>query len=284
MSISHLPMERCLFAELTVPSKRGRMGKQELLYEFEAFSPIPIEQLHVVFTHHEGCVIGCACSRDELVKYQNSAEMLVPAGLPEWLGTNGDSAAICSRLNLLTGNFQPESQRIMARRTSIMACIVLLGAAFLFLSASLRRAEALADSSAEIGLRIDAMYKSVLPPPQEGVLQPSSIRFQTLLNELSTTRTRDGSEQHSPLIPRLASVIASWDSESKARVRSLTIAETELRVVAGLENNQRALAIVEHLRHSVDWSIQSHSVTPRRDQVDLNVLLKPAKLTGDMDE
>lgn len=273
MRVVRIAAEACMFAELPKPAGKGRSADQELRYAFEAVLPTPIDEVHMVFAPAGERVIGCAVSIESLLSHQESAEVLIPDGLPEWLTCDSPSS-ICAQLNFLTGKFLPASYRRRSERTLKLASFLLLLSSILFYIGAMRRVGRLETDATTLRGDIRAMYARVLPPPIAGNSQPDFIRFQTLLNQLSATRTGTEDTHHSAqIIPALSSLLQDWPEDNQAQVRSLQVGRSELRFEAGFPDNRMASAMIEHFQQTHSWMMQSHQVSARADQVDLSVQL-----------
>lgn len=272
MRVVRIPAEECMFAELPKPAGRGRSADQELRYAFEAVLPTEIDEVHMVFASAGERVIGGAIPRTVLYGYQQSAEMLIPDRLPEWI-TCEDPNDLCEQLNFLTGAFQPDTHLRRSEGTLKLTCFLLLLSSGLFYLGASRKADQREAEATRLRADISSMYNRVLPPAA-GSTQPDSIRFQTIMNQLSATRsgTTDSEYSHE-IIPALASVLQAWPADQHAQVRSLQIGRTDLRLEAGFPDNSMASAMIEHFQKAVGWAMQSHQVSARADQVDLSVQL-----------
>lgn len=273
MRMVRIPAEECMFAELPKPEGRGRGAIQELQYSFEAMLPTPMHEVHMVFASVGQRVIACAMPRAVLQVHQQTAEMLIPDRLPDWI-TCDEPVDICEQLNFLTGVFQPATHQRRSEKTLKLTCFLLLLSSGLFYLGATRNFDQREAGAAELRGDIREMYSRVLPAPAAGSFQPDSIRFQTIMNQLSATRT--GSEEAQDafeIIPALASVLQAWPDDQQAQVRSLQIGQTEFRIEAGFPDNSMASAMIEHFQQVDGWVMQSHQVSARADQVDLRVQL-----------
>lgn len=285
MRVGRIPAEECMFAELPKPAGRGRSADQELRYAFEAVLPTEIDEVHMVFASAGERVIGGAIPRTVLYGYQQSAEMLIPDRLPEWI-TCEDPNDLCEQLNFLTGVFQPATHQRRSEGTLKLTCFLLLLSSGLFYLGATRRADQREAEATRLRGVMSSMYDRLLPPPAAGNSQPDSIRFQTVMNQLTATRTGTGDSKDShEIIPALALVLQDWADDQQAQVRSLQIGRTELRVEAGLPDNSLASAMIEQFQQVQGWVMQSHQVSARADQVDLAVqLARMSDGPGDEDD
>ena len=273
MKVVRLSPELCMFIELPKPVGTGRATVQELWYAFEAVLPTPIDEVHMVFAYAGEKVVGCAIPKAALLGYQQSAEMLIPDGLPDWI-TAENPSDLSEQLNFLTGEFQPVRHRQRSETTRKLACFLLLVSSVLFYHGATRKADQRDTDARKLSGEISEMYDHVLPPSAAVNSQPDSIRFQTIMNQLSATRTGHENAQGTfEIIPTLGSLLQGWPTHHHAQVQSLHIDQAELRVMASFPDNHKASAMIEHFHQAHDWAMQSHQVSARSERVDLSVQL-----------
>ena len=270
MKVVELNTDDCMFARLPAPTGSGRERRQELIFGFEAQLPVPIEQLQMAFAEAESGIIACACPKDVLEHHRATADRAIPASLPDWLDVS-DQDSVCSQLNLLTGDMKPRSQILRRERTLKIACGLFVVIAALFSFGVSKRVEKLHAANEEVRSDIRAMYEAVLPAPQPGAAQPDSIRFATIMNQLSATRTGMVDEAGAPLIHDLADVLTAWPVESKAQVSSISVDRAEIRIEAGVPDNRLAAGLLEHFRSKKEFNLKAHQTTPSGDQINLRM-------------
>src|SRR5690606_17683272 len=160
----------------------------ELLYQFEALLPGPIESFHAVFSEpFEGRIVACACDRGRLDEVRARFERAVPDSLPSWLGLD-DPDAVRSRLNLLTRPAVPLARVQRERITAKLACFCAIALLMLVWLGVERRTRQHGAELDRISGQIAELYDAVLPPAGHGA-QPAAVRFAARVNRVSATRT-----------------------------------------------------------------------------------------------
>ncbi len=280
MRTIELPCEECLFAVLSSPSGRGNEARQELVYQFEALLPVPIDSVQMVFSRpFEGKVIACACARDRLGSLSLGNERAVPKSLPNWI-CDAFPSSVCGQLNLLTGSMKPALHRRRERTTAKAVCFVSLLLALLVALGVQRRSSSLDASLEQTNQQIHDLYHAVLPPRASPGGQPDMIRFAALMNQASLTRSGAEVDLDHALASDLAAVLSSWPSTSQSQVRSVIFDQQGMRLEATLPSNEAAGKLLAALRETPGWEVESHSMTPRADRVELSLRLIKAVSTA----
>ena len=260
MIVAEIPLESCMFAKLPLPSGRGRIRYQELLYAFEALLPLPIEECQIVFADATDGVVACACRKTELESVRSTAEVAIPRELPVWISSQ-DPEIIRRQLNLLSGNFVSMTRERRQGRTVLLACVILLAAAGIFAISAFHRAGRLERQVSEVRGDIDDLYRIVLPKV-DGLAQPDSIRFATIINQLNASRTGVVHSTEHQLIEELAVLIREWPAEAMAQVRSLRLDQSGGQFEITLPDNQHASMLLAHITNTQGWEVQSRSTRP----------------------
>jgi hypothetical protein len=271
MKVKEIPIAKCMFAKLHRPSGTGRERLQELVYTFEAVLPLPIDQCQLAFTEEGQFVIGCACLRTDLEPLRLTHEQAIPEKLPDWILAD-EAGTARTRLNLLNGQMQSFIQvRRKETTLKVMSAVFLVIATLVWL-ASQRQSNTWTQQSQSVREDIRAMYDAVLPPAN-GNAQPEAIRFATLLNQLSSTRTgtRDGSRHQ--LADELSALLSDWPESVQAQVRLMSLDQGTLRLEMSLPDNEQALFMLEFLSGRDDWEIRSRELSPAAERVDLRLTI-----------
>lgn len=273
MRVHELSQNECMFALLEMPSSRGRDRDRELLYQFEAFVPQDVGDVHAVFSGPvDGKVIACGCSLDRVLRFQSEVEMLVPDLLPDWLGIES-SDAICWQLNLLGGVIKPASFHQRERVTAKIVCFASVVIILMVVLGVQRKKSVLDEQLADINTQIASMYQQVLPRSSGSNTQPDAIRLSTLLNQARATRTGATGLAEHDLVGDLAGVFENWPRAIYLQVRALTLNERTLRIELSISGNEVASEVVRVLSGLNGWEIETRSTNPRSDHVDLSVTL-----------
>lgn len=271
MRLEKIPSDACVFGLLDAPIGRGMQRRQELLYQFEALLPQPMDELQIIFSQEfDGKVLACGCSRTRVLPYRSTAERLVPESLPDWI-QDQVPVHISESLNLLTGQFQPLSIKQYERTTAkLVSVVALLIAVAVFLSVQ-SRVRTLSDSMALVDSQTTELFRGVLPPSSGPNTQPDAIRFATLLNTVQSTRTGVGEVEKRDLVSDLASILGGWPTEVDIQMQSLELGKDAVRVQLTVQQDQSVSDVIAKLSELQDWAILSRTSTPRSDGVDLNI-------------
>lgn len=272
MKFAEIPTESCMFAKLPRPAGSGREREQELLYAFEAVIPLPIDQCQLAFTEAGEFVIGCACIRAELEPFRGTYERAIPAELPDWIQVD-DGKDHRARLNLLTGEMRSLIQIRRQESTLKISCVALLLIAILVWIVTARQVESWSRQSQIVREDIRALYNAVLPTVN-GNAQPDPIRFATLMNQLSSTRTGAQRDARHELVSELSALLSDWPVRAQAQVRLISLDQNEIRVEISLPDNERALSVLEYLNGRDGWEIRSREISPVAERIDLRVTIE----------
>lgn len=281
MSTSEIAAESCMFAKLPKPTSSGRERRQELIYSFEAVLPLPIEELQLSFVEDAGYVIGCACRKELLEPIRASSERAIPESLPGWVA-NGDHEHFRVQLNLLKDEMTSLICLRRQRLTLKLAICVLMVISTVSMFAADRKVNQLQQQQQIIQADIDSIYDAVLPPVAGRNAQPDAIRFATLMNQLSATRTGVSIDNHNDPISELADILDRWPNGTRAKVRGLTIDTGGARIEASVPDNQSASGLIDFARGLGAWTLRSQQQTPANDRVELRMQLnRTSKGEGD---
>ncbi len=271
MSCAEIPYESCMFAQLPRSSGSKREQRQELKYAFEAILPIPVDQCQMAFAEVDQCIIGCAVRKSLIASYRSTHETAIPREIPEWVPTS-DQARCRAQLNLLTDEMESLIRINRRNKTLLMVSIVAVLISGIVYVASQRQTRAWASQATEARGHMQAMYDSVLPPTSSSE-QPDPIRFATLLNQVSSTRTGTRNQAKHRLVQDLALLLADWPESAEARVQSISLDHNTIRLEMRLPNNELVLSMLSFLSGKEDWAVRSREISPAGDRVQLGVQL-----------
>jgi len=273
MRVHELSQNECVFALLEAPSSRGSDQDRELLYQFEAFVPQNVGDVHVVFSRPvDGKVIACGCDQDRVRQFQSKAEILVPSSLPGWIGIESTDA-ICMQLNLLVGSMKPTSFHQRERITAKIMCIATIVIMLAIILGVQRKRSVIDVQLTDLNTQVATMYKKVLPRSSGPNTQPDAIRFSTLLNQARVTRTGAKGLAGYDLVKDLAGVFEGWPRSIDLQGRALTLNEQTLRIELSVSDNAAASEVVRVLSGLNGWEIDTRSTNPRSDHIDLSITL-----------
>ena len=265
-----------MFAVLSAPTGRGGEARQELVYQFEALLPVPMDAVGMAFSRpYEGKVIACACDKDRLGSSRLGFERAIPADLPGWI--SGElPPSIREQLNLLTGPMKPTLHRRRERTTAKAVCFASLVVTMLVYLGAQRRASSLDKRLEQTDQQIGALYRAALSPLPTPDAQPDAIRFAALMNRAAMTRSGAQIDMDHAPASDLAALLSAWPRTSPAQVRSLIADRQGMRLEITLPSNEAAGELLAALGGVVGWEVASHSMTPRADQIELSLRLNPA--------
>ena len=276
MRVHELPSKECSFAVLDAPAGSGKEAQLELLYQFEALLPQPVDEVQVVFTKPmDGKVIACACDMETVQGFRSQAEMLIPDSIPDWLEVEV-SETQRQQLNLLSGSMRPISSLNRDRATAKLVCFASIVALLVVFVGVHRRINQIETQQALVNEQIAALYDSVLPRATGPNTQPNAIRFATLLNQARATRTGAVQLAQQDLVKDLALIFEQWPIEINIQVRSLILNPDTVRVELSVQDSKAATQVIDRLGQLTDWAIETRSMMPRSDKVDLSITLARA--------
>lgn len=258
-----------MFAVLPAPASRGRDRHRELVYAFEGMLPLPIEECQIAFATNGHEIVGCACRRSVLVPMRQRYEVVTPTRLPAWLGVSEPGSCL-KQLNLLHGDMRSKIRQRRSGTTLKLVCFLLCVMSALVVYQSRQRLKVWSYQSGVVRDDIQALYDSVLQSGQHAT-QPDAIRFATVLNELARTRTGADRPHHEDLVADLAYLLARWPEENQTRIQQIQVDASSAQLIVSLPDNDRALAVLDHLADLDGWDVRSRDIQPARDRVNLNV-------------
>ncbi len=271
MRVHKLPSSECAFALLDAPSGNGKEAQLELLYQFEAMLPQSIEDVQVAFSKPiNGKVIACACDKDTVQSFRSKAEVLVPDLFPEWIDkelytTHGQ------QLNLLTGSMKPFSSLNRDRSTAKLVCFTTILTMLVVFVGVHRRIDQIKSQHAEVAGLIASQFDTVLPETTGPNTQPDAIRFATLLNQASATRTGAVEWVQHDLVKDIADIFVQWPTSLDIQVRSFTMGSESVRMDLFVLDNEAAAQVIEQLGDLEGWSMKSREMRPSSGKVDLSM-------------
>lgn len=247
----------------------------ELGYLFEDLLPVPIEDVHAVYTPlGDGRVVACGMDRAKLAEWAGGLFSLGPDRAPDFVR---QVAPELGPINLLTGPFTPAPIRAARGRVwgrAVAACV--LGAVLVsvgsFRRAWWHNAQAQAHEQATSGI-----YQAVLPPAAGGQLPQA--RLLSELRTLQQTRGRDDRPQAPDLALVLADLLSVWPADQNVRTDSLIIAPTGVTLVATLESNEQAQRLAQALGRAPGLTAQTPQVTSSRQGVKVTLRMTIKEVT-----
>jgi len=272
MRIHQLPQNECFFALLDVPANRGKDARLELLYQFEAVLPQPINTVQVVFSKSiNGKVLACGCDKKRVKSYQGQADMLIPESIPDWLGVDS-SLALQRQLNLLTGSMRPTSVISRERTTAKLVCFTSVAILLFVLIGVSMRINSIDTQKGIIEQQISAEYDRVLPQAST-ISQPDAIRFATLLNQTRATRTGKTRIEENDLVSDFANLVEDWPESLGLQTSSLALDNQGIRLQVSGPDDSATTGLIQYFAENPHWAIDTRSTIPRSDRIDLNMSL-----------
>jgi hypothetical protein len=259
------PADRFYWAMLDVsslpPRLLGRPSPRRLGYLFERYLPAPIESVHAAYTMIEkGRVLACAVDRARLDQdCPSDAIALAPRSPPPFIDAD------VSGLNLLVGDYEPESiSRRRARwRFELAAALVLIAA--VILAGMHRRAQRHEAHLAATSAALAEVYDETLGPAEPSA-QPASLRLTAELRRLQQTRGGVAVEPASAA-SGLAALLAPWPADLDVRTESVVVTESSMTLVVLLADNEEVQRFAASIAGVEDWTMIQPQVRSVRDGV-----------------
>jgi len=269
--VTMLPADSCFWSVIdgsVAGGLRGPAKTRAMLYALEPDLPLPIEDVHAVFlANGDGSIAACACRRDELARLAESADVVTPEEIPEWIACDAAAAEI----NLLGSGVSS----VRVRRTQRTQLAVLLAVSILlsgFVSAGLyRRGQALGQDENDLRAAINSAQSLVLPPAGPNA-QPASIR---LAAALRTVSFENGSVQQStapPATDSLGQVLATWPGD--ARLKRLTIGKQDIRIDLTMPAEQDPSRFIGKLEELKGWKLSAPVIRRSQNETTLSLSLQ----------
>lgn len=244
-SALRLPPERFFWGVLDTSLLRssGRSRGDQFGYLFEPFLPVPLEEVHTVYTRiDDEHVLGCAIERrilDEEVP--PTALSLHPEAAPTDLEISEDRL---TRLNLLTGRYTPPPIRKIERRLRWRLFIIALVAFLLVVVGLERRIKTIDREADSIGKRLDDVYRAVLGPKASNALQPRALQITAELRRLERTRSDDALATIALLdaARELEQLLASWPKGAHLTTETITVTPSSITVRAQVPTDETQAA------------------------------------------
>ncbi len=250
--------------EATPKSRHMRPSRDYLDSLFEEDLPVGIDEVHAVYAPlPDGRFIACAAPRSRLACIPPEALSLTPQSVPEAFSVDG--GAVCNRLNLLTGEFEPrELRRERSRRWTItaaacVACTVLtvIGLA--------RRTIAVRHDARDLDAASVELAKAALPGRAPTLATASSLIGQ----ELSTLR---------PLHAANASTVRSPDAVAPlvdllthlprtTSLRTDVLAVTPQTITLNVATDADPQVFLKGLTPPSGWALDEPRLTASRGEV-----------------
>jgi len=264
-----LPPERFYWAVLDAPAARDR--RAALGYLFEAVLPVPVERVHAVYVQlSDGRFLACGMDRDQIAGHE-SALVLGPKGLPEFLDEAVDPVAI----NLLVGSFEPWAVRRSRRRVALIACAATLACGLVVRWGHLRRAAHWNEVTESFARATAGVYDRVLPASTGSV--PPAARLTSELRSLDRTRSDAPAGSPREIAPTLAAMLASWPSDLRASTESLAAAPGAITLTVRLPDEASAERLERELRPPPGWRVSQPTVQREHDGLTVRVRMEPTQ-------
>ncbi|MBA2482359.1 MAG: hypothetical protein H0V44_16985 [Planctomycetes bacterium] len=255
-------------------------------FRFEQVLPVPVESLHTataITAHGDAVLIGI--DRDQLAadlaRLGGSSDdtwRLIPDALPAHVLSAGIDADIATRLNLLTGAYEPAARRRLRHLAVAVPIVAMVLTAVLMVIGTQRRQNALQQHAAEVRHATETMITAALPPSASG-LDPQ-VRLTMEVRRLSQARHGQADlDRYQDVAASLAACLKRWPADLRTRVETLTATPQRIVVRGHVAN----LADAERLAHALDggelgsvrWRAEPVQATQSPTGADYTVNLLP---------
>jgi len=267
---------------------RGAALLEELLAEE---LPVDVAEVHAVFVQlGERGVLACAVMIEELESLPSSVRTLGPEGLPTGLEQIVPREAVAT-VNLLQGLYEPACVR-RARRavwTSglwIAAVLIMIVGIGLHVIAQADRAAA--EASKRAAERAAAEALGTNGAAEEDEQQRDALGR---LHDMVTRLARERGEQALEARPGdaaavLAALLGQWPRGLPARMDSVAVGETSIRLAGSVATFDEASVLTEALKGMSGWDAEQPQVAAQGSRVSIRTTLNRAarssRATGPM--
>lgn len=261
---------------VTGPRRKSRLG-----YLFEQTLPVPIEDVHAVYTSlPDGQIIACGMEREELRKEiarEDGPELLelspneVPAVIQADVSTY--------MLNLLVGDFEPCSVRRQRARARRQVVIVALICCALIVNGVHRRIAAMKDTIDAAYAARDELVAEVLPENTSTINRlPPGLRLAAELRRLRQTRTQPVMELvPTDVVPEFVKLLSLWPNDLHVQTDSMTFTPTNITIRSSLPRSADVQILADALMQLPHWQLQQPQVSTSRSTVSTSLQFKRTK-------
>lgn len=247
---------------------RGRARTRALQYALEPELPAAIEDVATAFACTEdGRVIACACPFDELQRLASSADMAVPASIPNWLGTDLPATAF-DFMRDTTSSERVRRTRRMRAGALLAVCAAVSSLATLGM---IRRAGEFEQRLGNLQNAIATAQDLVLPPAGPNA-QPASIRLAAELRAVSSTEMRTVESDLTPATNTLREVLARWPED--ARLKRLSIGKRDTRIELTLPADADPAPLLADLESVDGWTLAAPVIRPSQTETSVSIGLQ----------
>jgi hypothetical protein len=249
-----------------------RPSDRQLGYLFEPLLPVPLESIYAAYIRlPNGKALACGAEaqilRDVLA---SGATSLTPETLPPFLA---DIPVDPSRINLLTGAFEPHTRRAGRRRRTFHGAAAILLTALLLLVGLERRTAVARAEAREAEDASTSLISRVLPEPSP---QPAEIRLVAELRRLRQTRG-PASAAGDDASESLAALLSRWPRTFDGRVESLIVTPAALTVTLSVADHARADQLIAAVSPIPGWGAEQPQVRAERDLVRISLRFSRSK-------
>jgi hypothetical protein len=274
-----------------LPSHTSAQRRQQQLgYLFEHVLPVPIDQVHAVYSRldgHSPRVLACAVQRDALdeqIRNQPAEPIaLTPSDLPPYIEQNEDAARVDPNvLNLLTGPFEPPRLRRLRQLwlAAVVALIVVVSG--LGLIGFERRVDALHVQRAAVEQTRQRLYEQVLGGQTIATARLPAERLLTAeLRRLEQTHRKPPEElQQTDVSALLGSLLARWPRSIHGRTSSLSVTDRLVTVRIQLPSTEDVQEVANALGRLDGWTARMPQMSAGRELVQATIQLEPGSSSG----
>jgi len=263
------PASRFYWAVLDVGSlpKARRATTEQLGYLLEPFLPEPLEAVHATFVRVSPAAFVACVLPVRVLEKEVPPEMttLGPESAPSFV-----PPIDVSRIDLLTGRFEPAALRRARRRWTAQVAAIAALALGMVICGLERRVAALEARRTEIAKESETVFRESLGY-RDGRL-PAELQLEAELRSLRVTRRSDV-----PVVAardasvELSRVLAAWPEGAPARTESLDVGPDGMQLRAQVATNDDAQRLAQALAAVPTWRLELPGVQPTSGGVELRL-------------
>lgn len=272
-----LEPERFYWAVLdTSAFGRRRPDHQQLGFLFESVLPIPIEQIHAVYSKMSADrYVACGMDREKLqanlADNHNGLLQLGPSSLPAFV----DAQVVPETINLLCSEYEPQTVRSMRRRWQLLVMLMVIISAGLLAFGLERRSYVLTKKAEAMQNTKSLMLQQLFGASSSVGGQPPELRLTSELRRLRQTRQEPVNDpQAIDTTDILANLLERWPSDLFVQTESVLVTPTTLTIRANAPSSSDVQLLANAIQSLPGWELQQPQVNTARESVQTTVQMK----------
>lgn len=289
------------WAVLDIPAGiKHKTNRTQLDYLFESVLPIPVDDIHAVYYplldakgKYSAQYLACGINKSTLEDpelFPKNALSLQPETLPEFLHADASCSEFdVSKINLLTGNYEPIILQQARRRWIYQTAVFLLILTVLIITGLEIRYKNIVDQSISLQQVKQNLYQQaldnnnnnsrhdIITKNNNGSQQPLELQFTALLRQLRLTHqvptNTDQAEynniNNNPHVTNVVSTItelfSNWPNNLYIQTDSISITPTSLTMISMVPTTKEAELFAERIDVMTKWIAQQPEITTLRD-------------------